>query len=342
MSVRLWSTRDAEDPAFAESWAARLRRSSHAHFGLDLAHLEWEAAHGRHATAALVDEAGRSGALVLRHEGGARVSGWPWRWQLVVEEPDRAIPEGLTADETEWLIGHARALAGGRRLTGYAPHPAPPGATGFPAGATTLKPIGRSDEDVLRSLDTNKRRMIRRARAEGFTVAVASGIEEMRRFQMLQHETERRRGEHPEPGPDATPAEGERWREWEHPWMLLLVAVRGGTIEAGSGFGIVPGGMMDYRSNGSTLEAKKAGANTLLAFEALRIGRERGCRWMNWGGVTEFKREMGGERVEVHCRLTGGALWALPNRIQSAIQVARPRVASWFRGRRGGPERRSA
>ena len=342
MSVALWHTYEPEDAEFARRWATRLARAPHAHFGLEGGHLRWEAAHGRHATLALVEEAGRGGALVLRHEGGGRVSGWPWRWQMVVEDPARVTPEGLDPEETEWLMSHAQRLAGSHRLTCFTPHPPRARAPGFAAGATTLRAIGGDDEEVLRSLDTNKRRLIRRARSEGFVVEAAGGIEALRAFARLQRETERRRGVAVPDESTATPAAGEAWREWEHPWMRLLVAVRGGTIEAGSGYGIVPGGMMDYRANGSTLEAKKAGANMLLAFEALRLGRASGCRWMNWGGVTEFKREMGGVRVDVTCRLGGGAMWAVPNRIQATLRTARPRVAGWWHALRRGDERRRA
>lgn len=342
MSVTVWHTHGAPDPEFARRWSARLARAPHAHFALDAGYLGWEAAHGRHATLALVDEGGRGGALVLRHETGGRVSGWPWRWQMVVEDLARTTPEGLDPDEIDWLLEHARRLAGPARLRCFTPMAAPAGTPGFAAGATTLRAIGGADDEVLRSLDTNKRRLIRRAQGEGFTVMPAAGVEALRVFERLQRETERRRGEAPIPARAGTPAPGEHWREWEHPWMLLLVAQRGGVIEAGSGYGIVPGGMMDYRANGSTLDAKKAGANMLLAFEALRLGRERGCRWMNWGGVTEFKREMGGSRVEVTCRLGGGALWSVPNRIQSALHHARPRVVAWWRARRGAAGRGSA
>jgi hypothetical protein len=52
------------------------------------------------------------------------------------------------------------------------------------------------------------------------------------------------------------------------------LAGREGAIEAGSGFGRYPGGKIDYRANNSSVEAKRLGANALLAFEALRRSRD--------------------------------------------------------------------
>jgi hypothetical protein len=123
--------------------------------------------------------------------------------------------------------------------------------------------------------------------------------------------------------------------------MLLLVAARDGQIACGSGYGLWPGGMIDYRANASTLEGKKLGANALLAFEAMRLARSRGCRWMNWGGATDFKRELGGERGS-HRAGSAAACWALPNRITVSLRRARPVVASWLRGLRPNAARRSA
>jgi hypothetical protein len=188
----------------------------------------------------------------------------------------------------------------------------------------------------------NKRRAVKRALKEGFSVVPATTHEQFLAFARLQIATEQRRGRTPASVSEVPPAAGEGWREWEHPWMLLLVAARNGEIACGSGYGVWPGGMMDYRANASSLDGKKLGANALLAFEAMRLGRERGCHWMNWGGATDFKRELGGERVDLTCRLGGGALWALPNRIALSLRRARPHVAGWLRGLRPGTSRRSA
>ncbi len=341
MSVRLWSTRRAPEPDFASAWTGRLARAPHAHFAMDLAFLEWEARHGRHALAALVDEGGRAGALVLREAGAGWISGWPWRWQLLIEDPGRLLPAGLTADEAAWLAGHARALAGGRRLKCHLPYEAAPGEPAFPAGTTTLRPVTQSDEEILASLDTNKRRLLKRALREGYTVEEASTPDAMRGFARLQKQAAAARGPWGGTVEGEVPPAGERWREWELPWMWLLLARRDGAPVAGSGFGRRPGGMLDYRANASTLEARRDGANVLLAYEALRRGRDQGHRWMNWGGANSFKREMGGTPVPVRCQLAGGAVWALPNRLDLSLRLARPPFAAWWRRlqrARGGPQ----
>lgn len=109
--------------------------------------------------------------------------------------------------------------------------------------------------------------------------------------------------------------------------MCAPDAVRDGAVGAGSGHGLTSGGTVEYRANGSSSEARRAGANALPAFEAPRRGRDRGCRRMSRGGVTEFEREPGGERIEVSCRLGGGAAWALPNAA----------TVGWWRARRRLP-----
>jgi len=100
-------------------------------------------------------------------------------------------------------------------------------------------------------------------------------------------------GEPPERDPepdDNEPGQGEGFAVAES-----SLAGREGAIEAGSGFGRYAGGMIDYRANGSSVEAKRLGANGLLAFEALCRARDLGHRWMNWRGVTIC--QLGGERV---------------------------------------------
>jgi hypothetical protein len=176
-------------------------------------------------------------------------------------------------------------------------------------------------------MDGDKRRTIAKARKAGWIVREAREADTFRAFAALQQAAERRRGGNVEALPEA-PAPGESWREWELPWMGLLVAERDGALEAGSGFGWVPGGMLDYRANASSERGRREGANVLLAFEAMRLGRDRGLRWINWGGATLFKRDFGGTLVPVTCRLGGGAAWAIPNRVQTSLRRARPRAAA--------------
>ena len=340
MKVETWDTRRALDPGFERDWRAALARCPNANFTLDPRLLAWEARHGRHALAVRLEDGGRSAALVLRIEGAGLASGWPWRWQAVIEDPARSAAAGLTAEECAWLFERARAIAGSRRLSFFLPVAVPARAGGFPAGATLLRSLQEDDEGFLRHIDVNKRRAVKRALREGWEVRPAAGTGELRTFAGILREMELARGKRVPELPADAPEPGEGWREWELPWMWVLVAVRDGVIGAGSGYGFTPGGTVEYRANGSSAEARKAGANALLAWEALRRGRDHGCRWMNWGGVTEFKRELGGERIEVTCRLGGGAAWALPNATAVAWRHTRRRLPAIARAllprRKGG------
>ena len=339
MKIETWDTRRPLDPGFERDWLASLARCPHANFTLDPRLLAWEARHGRHALAVRLSAGARVAALVLRIKGTGLVSGWPWRWQAVVEDPGRSAAAGLTAEECAWFFERARAIAGGRRLRCFLPVAAPESEGGFPGGATLLRSLQEDDEGILRHIDVNKRRAVKRALREGWEVRPAAGAEELRAFAVILREMELARGKRVPEVPATTPEPGQGWREWELPWMWALVAVRDGVIGAGSGYGVMRGGTMDYRSNGSSSEARKAGANALLAWEAMRRGRDHGCRWMNWGGVTEFKRELGGERIEMTCRLGGGAVWVLPNAAVVAWRHARrqlPAIARRLRPRKGG------
>jgi hypothetical protein len=336
MRVSTWHTRVIPTPEFEQAWQTRLALSRHAHFAMDLRFLAWEGRHGRFATAALVEDGNRRGALVVREEGGARVCGWPWRWEVALEDAGRSSAAGLSSDDCDWTFAAAERLSGGHRLRCFLPAPPRRQGDGFLAGTTLLRSLELDDDGFLRTMDVNKRRAVKRAQREGFEIVRATTLEQFRAFARVQRETERRRGQHHPEIDDQVPEPGEGWREWEHPWMLLLLVVRGGVVEGGSGYGVAPGGMMDYRANASTLDAKRLGGNAQLAFEALRRGREMGCRWMNWGGATEFKRELGGERVDLYGRLGGGVVWTLPNQVSLSLRRARPQLGAWWRTLRAG------
>ncbi|MCC6349257.1 MAG: GNAT family N-acetyltransferase [Candidatus Eisenbacteria bacterium] len=331
MTVQTWDTREHVPNGFDAAWAARLSRCRLANFTMDLALVRWEAARGKHARLALVEEGARRAALVLREGAKGYESGWPWRWQVGLEAPEDA-PFTPSPEDARWLYARGNALAGGRRLLLHLPLAPAGAAPSLFAGATLVKDLRPSEDELLKSLDGNKRRAINKARREGYTVAIATTLEQMRVFAELHLVVDERHGFHTGPLAES-PGPTEAWREWEHPWQTLWVAEREGKVVAGSGFGHYPGGMMDYRANASTPEALKAGANALLAWEALRQGRESGHRAMNWGGVTTFKQELRGERLESHCWLGGGALWALPNHAASAARAARARLASLVRSR---------
>ncbi|MFI5369994.1 MAG: peptidoglycan bridge formation glycyltransferase FemA/FemB family protein [Candidatus Eisenbacteria bacterium] len=341
----VWSTHDPLPPAFAEDWARRLQASPLSHFGMRLDYLAWQARHGEHALAVLVDD-GFPGAMVLRESPGVWACGWPWRWQIVVEGGLGAT--GITPAQSSELARVAERLVPGRRLEFFAPGQTPAGWPGFKAGPTIVLDLTEPEEALWKALDKSKQSSIRKAGRDGLVVTVADRPEQFRAFQRLQSETEaRRRAPHSDGGSDAAdpapaatanpgpdPAPGEGWREWELPWHWLLVAERDGVVEGGSGFGTAPGGTLDYRTNASSLAGRKAGANFLLAWEAVRRGREVGYRRMNWGGATRFKRDMRGALVEVYCGLGGGAAWRLPNELTASVRRARPKVAAWWRGLR--------
>jgi hypothetical protein len=331
MTVTTWDTRQAAPNGFAAAWNERLTHCRLANFSMDLALLEWEAGRGNHAKLALVEEGGRRGALVLRETVRGWESGWPWRWQAALEGGADA-PLVPSSEDARWLYAQANALTGGKRLWLHLPLAPGGAAPAFFAGATLVKDMRCSEDDLFKTLDGNKRRATKQALKAGYTVGTATTIEQWRAFAELHRPIEERHGYKPAPLP-AAPGPGESYREWELPWMWLLVVEREGRVEGGSGFGRTPSGHLDYRVNASTPEALKAGANALLAWEALRVGRERGHTAMNWGGVTTFKKTLGGDRVESHCWLGGGALWALPNMAVAGVHAARAKAATIAKAR---------
>lgn len=326
--MKVWSTRDPVPPEFASAWNHHLARAPHAHYAMRVDHLEWEARHGRHARAVIVDDP--PGLIVMREGRGGWTSGWPWRPQIVIADPAGRGPEGMTPDEQRGLLNELARQAGGARLRCYVLQPIQ-GLQGYACAATYLSPID-ADEDALHArLDGNRKRAIKKALKEGYEVQEATTFEQFREFAELQRLAEARRGVDPAPLPERVEEFGESWREWELPWMRLLVAVKDGKVTAGSGFGFAPGGTVDYRANASTPEARKAGANLLLAWEAIRRARQAQERWINWGGSTEFKRHLGGVRVPVWCGLAGGPVWAVPNTMAVSWQRVRPQLAGMWR-----------
>jgi hypothetical protein len=282
---------------------------------MQLPYLEWEARHGRHAQAVLAETGGRAGAVVLREHAGEWHSGWPWRWQCVIEDPARSGRVGVTADETRWLFECASRAARGNRLRFFAPEPPAEGVPGFLAGGTLVQSLEHTDQAMLMAMDATKRRTIRRARESGCEVVDGATPELWKAFARVQVDTKGRHGVTAEPVAE-DPARGEHWREWELPWMWLLLAVREGRVVSGFGLGLSPGGMLEGRTSATSEEGRKIGAFPMLVYEASIRARDRGYRWHNNGGDTFFKRDMLGtlaERVELHCWLGGGVLWALPN-----------------------------
>jgi hypothetical protein len=326
--VNPWNTRDPITPEFAAAWERHLANAPHAHYAMRLDFLAWDAGHGRHARAILVDDV--PALVVLREVRGVWTSGWPWRTQMAIADPAGRGPEGMTPDEQRRLLAEIARHLGSARSRCYLFQPAE-GPLGYPCAATYLSSLDESEDALHARLDGNRKRAIKRAAKEGYEVVEAGTFEQFRAFAELQRAAEARRGEHPEPLPEQVGDHGESWREWELPWMRLLVAVREGQVVAGSGFGFSHHGTIDYRANASSPEARKAGANLLLAWEAVRRGRQAGQHWINWGGSTEFKRHLGGVRVPVWCRLAGGPVWAVQNHMAVSWQRVRPKVAGMWR-----------
>jgi len=337
MSVLCWRTAEPLEPAFADAWNATVSRLPYANFGFRLDCLEWNARHGVPSLAVLVHESQVTGAIVARFERGAWVSGLPWRWHAAVEATRRPPAAALTTPEAAVLFGHLARFARGERLRCYLPCPPPGSVPGFLAGKTILQSVDRTDDELLKAMDQSKRAAIKRAKREGYQVIEPAGLDAYRTFSRVQRETDARHGRPPDPEPGRAPAPGEGWREWELPWMGLLVAVRGDEVGSGFGFASGPGRLLESRASASTAEALKEGAFVLLAFEVAKRARARGVEWLNWGGDTFFKRDITGPLgapVVMHCWLGGGARWALANASEAAWRNARARVAAALRGLR--------
>jgi len=339
MSERIWDTRQPLDPAFGTAWTAALADSHHANFALDLEFLRWEAGRGRTGLAVLIDEPGRRAAFVLRREGPVMLCGWPWRWQAVICDPSRCGPVGIEEAEAAWLLERASRIAGGRQVRCHFPMRPPRGIAGFPVGRTLLYRIDRSDDELLKAMHPSKRRMVRRALSRGYEVVDATTAHHRRSFALIQQETRIRFGETVGAPPPLYPPSGLGWREWELPWMWLLVAQCDGRVESGLGDGVRPGGVLEGRAGGSTAEGQKDGAFALLSFEEARRGRDRGHRLINLGGDTVFKREMVGrlaERVTIWCWLGGSVAWDLAGRAEVLVRTARRQTIALVRRLRDG------
>jgi len=334
VDLRTWDTRETPDPAFLTAWTARLACAPHASFALRPDFLTWDARHGRPALAVIVDAP--RGVMVLRRVGGGWSSGWAWRPQMVVEAPPSASM-GLSDAQQRGMLAVIDGITNGALTRTYVPAITVGGEPAFSAGATFVHGLGRSEDELFATFDGNRRRAVKKAAKDGWTIVEATTHEQFRGFAELQAETSRRRGVHVEPVPESVDRSGESWREWELPWMRLFVAERDGHVGAGSGFGYLGGAAFDYRANASDAAARASGVNVALAWEALRAARAAGFRSLNWGGATEFKKNLGGERVPMWCRLGGGPVWALPNRMALSWHRVRPQLAALWKslGRRG-------
>ena len=327
--VRVWDVREPLPASFESDWAAALAATGHGHFAMSLDYLRWEARHGHPSRALLLEDAGRRGAVVQRWELGRWVSGWPWRWQALICDSDPFSSVGMTASDAGWLHENLCRFAGRERILTFLPHAPARGVPGWAAGATVIQGLTRSDEELFEGMEPSKRRLAKRARGHQVEIATGERVEDFRAFYDLQVETKRRRGLPIEAG-STDPAPGEQWREWELPWMWLLLARRDGEVMAGVGDGILSGGAMQGRTAAATLEARRVGVTVLLGYEELRRGRDLGHRWFNYGGDTPFKREMSGRlgrRIRVFGWLGAGRaprIWLMG---EAALRGLRPTLA---------------
>jgi len=338
VNARAWRTGEPLDPGFERDWNAALAVAPYAHFAFRLDFLKWMHELGTPALAVQTGDPGARGLIAARLERDEWVCGLPWRWQGAVECAGRAPDRQLEPAEAGRLVRALSLHAGGRRVRAHLPVAAPAGAPAFRAGKTLLHRIDVADDALVAAMDKTKRSMIRRAQREGYAVVEANAIEQFRAFAAVQRETDRRHGVAPLDREDDLPAPGHRWREWELPWMWLLLAVREGEVGSGFGFALGQGKVLESRAAASTAEALKAGAFVLLAFEAARRARERGYHFLNWGGDTFFKRDVSGElatRVELHGWLGGDPRWSLVNRSESLVRGARAGAAALAGALRG-------
>src|SRR6185436_545921 len=231
-------------------------------------------------------------------------------------------------------------FADGRRVRAHLPETPNAGVAAFQAGRTLIHRIDVDDDALLKAMDKTKR-----TTREGYPVVEATDPPQFPPFAVVQRDTDRRHGREPLDTEASEPEFGERWREWELPWMWLLVAEREG--EVGSGFGLAHGAgrIIESRAAASTEAALRSGAFVLLAFEAARRARERGYRYLNWGGDTFFKRDLTrglSSHVPLHCWLGGGVRWQLANRGEVLVHAARGRAVELLHALRSATGRRSA
>ena len=332
--VRAWDTREPLAADFTGRWRDALRDSPHAHFAFELDYLRWESEQGQRSRALMIEGPGRLGLLVQHREARRWVSGWPWRWQALMWGADPGSPVGMTAADAAWLHEAVARYSAAETFLSYLPHAPAQGVPGWAAGATVIQEIAHSDQDLYDSMEPSKRRLAKRARGQNVEIRVASGESEFRAFFQLQEASRQRRGLPADPRTKDSRGSGEVWREWELPWMWLLLAHRNGEVLAGVGDGIHSGGSMQARTAAASLDARRLGVTVLLGYEEMRRGRDLGHRWFNFGGDTPFKREISGRlgrRIRVFGWLGGGRGQKLWQVSEASFRRVRPALARWRR-----------
>jgi hypothetical protein len=232
-----------------------------------------------------------------------------------------AIGAPFTRLETAAPAGPWRPGVLGHRAYTWA---RPKGTSWYVAAHTVIAELGLSDEALLARMAANTRREVRKA-SELYEVhptrtGTTTSDAWMEEYGVIADAATAARGGTPNVG---------GWVEWRRPEMLLLVALQGGRVVAGSGFSVCPGGWLDYRANASRPDHRRSGVNALLAYRAMVVGRDLGCLAVNWGGANTFKRHLGGEVVRIYHEdhRSGAWLWCsvrrLRDRARRALRAAR-------------------
>ena len=332
MNIERWSTRAPLTVGFGERWNDWVSRAPLANFSLRLDHARWDAENGRHTVLVLAQHRERSMVIALREAGDMLECGWPWRWQAAMCDADAAQGPTPTPDECMLLFEAAQSAASGTRLRMHLPHPPSHRVPSFRSGATLIQRIDVSDSELLDSMEADRRRLYRRALRMGFTVRRGGQPDDAAAYATLdRHALAQRGGGQRETRCDV-PAE-DAWREWQCPWMRLLLSEREGSVEACLGDGTAPGAMVEGRLAITSADGRSSGVMCFLCHEEARLHRDEGHRWLNPGGDTLFKREVAGRlgtRLIMHAWLGGGARFTLTNRSNALISGTRPALASWL------------
>jgi hypothetical protein len=254
---------------------------------------------------------------------------------VAIEDAAPARSPALGPDECAWLFAQACLLAGRRRLICHLTAPPPSGVPGFESGRVVAQSLRHGDEELFEAMRSSARRMARRARDAGYAVVEGGDDAQRRAFATLQRLTRLRHGQWAVPEPPESPEPGEAWREWELPWMWLLLAVRGAAVEAGIGDAVRPGAMLEGRTGASSARARHDGAFAWLCWEEMRRGRDLGHLWLNHGTDTRFKREVAGALalpISIYGWMGGGnRAERLVNHSEAWAQRTRPRMSALMR-----------
>jgi CelD/BcsL family acetyltransferase involved in cellulose biosynthesis len=163
--------------------------------------------------------------------------------------------------------------------------------------------LDRSEDEILADLRPGVRQHLRSARRRGVSVRFGTELEDVRAFYDLHRKT-RKRKYHLLAQPLAF---------FENMWKSFVpfdgvavgLATYGDEVIAASLY-LMWGGVIYYKFGASTPEYLSLRPNEMLAWESMRLGRERGCRRYDWGvsdldqpGLVGYKRKFATEERRV-------------------------------------------